>query len=156
MNRIRSLVTPFRLAQHGARHYQSNSFHSLRPISSTPVFAVPQIVNSLQRLLKSTQIPKYFCRPVSGSGVNANTNLAKDVIIYKYENPKFFKYMSIFAYSQFLFWSYLSHFAYTELRDVPVANVDEHTSWWQKMNLGESKNRTALTFLCFTVGKFYI
>lgn len=153
MNRICSFVTPFRLTQHAFRQYRSNTFHSIPPCS-TPVFAVPQIVNSLQRILKSSGIRTCFSRPLSGSGTNANTNLAKDVMIFKYENPKFFKYMSIFAYSQFLFWSYLAHFAYTELRDIPVDTdkVDENTSWWQKMNLGESKNRTAVTVMCFTVG----
>lgn len=156
MNRICSFVTPFRLAQNLGR--QSNTFHSIRPCTAKPVFAVPQIVHSLQLLLKSSQIPtKFAARPVSGSGINANTNLAKDIMIYKYENPKFFKYMNIFAYSQFLFWSYLSHFAYTELRDIPVDadKVDETTSWWEKMNLGDSKNRKIVAILCFSVGKLF-
>lgn len=30
--------------------------------------------------------------------------LSKDVIVYKYDNPRFFKLMNIFAISQFIFW----------------------------------------------------
>lgn len=89
--------------------------------------------------------------------MNANTNVAKDVIIYKYENPRFFKYMNIFAYCQFVFWSYLAHFAYTELRDTPVDEAtrsDDTISWWQKMNLGEDRYRIGMTAFSLGVGEF--
>lgn len=80
-------------------------------------------------------------------------NLAKDIIVFKYENPKFFRYMNIFAYCQFLFWSYMSHFAYTELRDVPVNQlIQETNSWWQNINLGDSKYRTGIAVCCFSIG----
>lgn len=80
-------------------------------------------------------------------------NLAKDIIVFKYENPKFFKYMNIFAYCQFLFWSYMSNYAYTELRDVPVNR--ESNSWWQNINLGDSKYRTGIAVCCFSIGNSY-
>lgn len=80
-------------------------------------------------------------------------NVAKDIIVFKYENPKFFKYMNIFAYCQFFFWSYMSHFAYTELRDVPVNElIQETNSWWQNINLGENKYRTGIAVCFFSIG----
>lgn len=42
------------------------------------------------------------------TGSNSSSTLAKDIIVYKYENPRFFKLMNIFAISQFLFWGELS------------------------------------------------
>lgn len=84
-----------------------------------------------------------------------NANIAKDIIVFKYENPKFFKYMNIFAYCQFLFWTYMSHFAYTELRDVPVNQlIQETNSWWQNINLGDGKYRTGIAVCCFGIGNF--
>lgn len=89
--------------------------------------------------------------------VSTSTNIAKDVIIFKYENPRFFKLMNIFAYCQFIFWSYLAHFAYTELRNVPVDEdvvADEESSWWQKLNLGEDKYRIGMTVFSLGVGAY--
>lgn len=112
----------------------------------TPSFSYPIIT----RLFHSTKALKYC----SNNAANVNTNLLKDVIIFKHENPKFFKYMNIFAYCQFLFWSYLSHFAYTELRDIPIDpdTITDKTPWWQNINLGESKYRTGFAIFCFTIG----
>lgn len=156
MNRICSYASPFRLIHQAVHSIKPNSqqFHSIR-LKPPTTAALPQIVFGLQRLFKSSHPLTNFCRPTStiGASLNVNTNLAKDILIFKYENPKFFRYMSIFAYSQFLFWSYLSHFAYTELRDIPVDTLDESASWWQKMNLGDKKSRIAVTGLCFLIGK---
>lgn len=83
--------------------------------------------------------------------LNVNTNIVKDVILYKYENPRFFKILNIFAICQFGFWSYLSHFAYTTLRDVPVPK-DDSLPWWRKLNLGDNQYRMTLTGAAFMVG----
>lgn len=37
----------------------------------------------------------------------SSQTLAKDIIVYKYDNPRFFKMMNFFAISQFFFWGYL-------------------------------------------------
>ncbi|XP_055603612.1 transmembrane protein 223 [Uranotaenia lowii] len=94
---------------------------------------------------------------ISGSGGRAydvNTNLAKDVMLYKYENPRFFKILNIFAISQFAFWSYLTHFAYTTLKDAPVPENPEPDSlaWYEKINLGENKYRNGIAIMSFVVG----
>lgn len=44
--------------------------------------------------------------PIQGPG----QSLAKDIIVFKYDNPRFFKMMNFFAISQFFFWGYLGRF----------------------------------------------
>lgn len=83
--------------------------------------------------------------------VDVNTNVIKDVILFKYENPRFFKMFNIFAICQFGFWSYLSIFAFQSLRDAPVSQ-DQNTSWWRKINLGENKYRNTLAASAFIIG----
>lgn len=87
---------------------------------------------------------------------DVNTNLTKDVMLFKYENPRFFKLMNIFGISQFCFWNYLSHFSYTTLRDAPVdqsSKQDEHKAWFEKINLGDNKFRNSITVFCFLIGR---
>ncbi|KAJ8927718.1 hypothetical protein NQ314_019779 [Rhamnusium bicolor] len=102
----------------------------------------------------------YKIRPVRSNVINRclcqksldfNTNVAKDVILYKYKNDRFFKIINIFALCQFGFWTYLSLFAYTNLRDAPIENAKED-KWWRKINLGENKFRYSLTVFSFLIG----
>jgi hypothetical protein len=92
---------------------------------------------------------------VSTSAHEVNTNVAKDVILYRYDNPKFFRIVNIFALCQFGFWTYLSHFAFTSMRDAPVPKDRDDLPWWRKINLGENKYRNGLTVLSFLIGKHY-
>lgn len=92
------------------------------------------------------------CLPKRRINLDANTNVTKDVILFKYENPSFYRYLNIFAICQFGFWSYLSHFAFTSLRDAPAPKTDVEVSWWRKINLGENKYRNTLTVVSFLVG----
>uniref|UniRef100_A0A1B0DQB3 Uncharacterized protein n=1 Tax=Phlebotomus papatasi TaxID=29031 RepID=A0A1B0DQB3_PHLPP len=107
--------------------------------------------NVIQRTLSRGIVnPNRLCntRPY-----DLNTNVAKDVIIFKYDNPKFFRYLNIFALCQFFFWNYLSHFAFTTLRDAPVdRNTSEDLPFWRRLNLGDNKYRYTLTILCFSIG----
>ncbi|XP_022909941.1 transmembrane protein 223 [Onthophagus taurus] len=110
------------------------------------------LFNNIKHILKDKL--RYFIKPVrlnSTSTLDVNTNVIKDVILYKYENPRFFVYLNVFAITQFGFWGYLSHFAYTTLRDAPV-EVTQETSWWRKINLGENKYRNSLAVLSFIIG----
>lgn len=81
-----------------------------------------------------------------------NTNVLKDVILFKYENPKFFKILNMFAVCQFLFWGYLGHFAYTCLRDTPLSEQVGEVPWWRNVNLGENKYKNTLTISCLIIG----
>jgi uncharacterized membrane protein YccF (DUF307 family) len=86
------------------------------------------------------------------SALEVNTKVVKDVILYRYENPKFFRIVNIFALCQFGFWTYLSHFAFTTLKDAPVPKDADNLPWWRRINLGENKYRNTLTVLSFLIG----
>jgi hypothetical protein len=90
-------------------------------------------------------------RNSSDGYLEVKTNIAKDVILFKYDNPRFFKIVNIFAVCQFVFWSYLSVFSFTTLRDAPVDRSKE-TTWWRKINLGENKYRNSLSIISFIIG----
>lgn len=86
------------------------------------------------------------------------TALTKDVIIYKYENPNYFKYMNLFGLLQFLMLSYCGLFT-LGLRDRPVnkAAVDyAHLPWYGKYNLGDKYFRQGISVIVFGIGKQYI
>lgn len=85
--------------------------------------------------------------------VDVNTNVAKDIILYKYENPKHYKWINIFALCQFGFWTYLSYFSFTTLRDSPV-DRDSNVAWWRKINLGENKYRNTIAVSAFLIGTY--
>lgn len=84
-----------------------------------------------------------------------NTNVTKDVILFKYENPRFYKILNIFGICQFVFWTYLSHFAFTTLRDAPVEKKEEdELKWYERINLGDNKYRNGITVMSFLIGKY--
>lgn len=83
--------------------------------------------------------------------IDVNTKVVKDVILFKYDNPRFYKILNVFAICQFGFWGYLSYTAFTTLRDAPVPK-DDTLPWWRKVNLGENKYRNTLAFLSFAIG----
>jgi hypothetical protein len=115
-------------------------------------FSIP-LRNSIVPALKALQNPHVQKRLFTNAH-NINTKVVKDVILFKFENPNFFRIINIFAISQFVFWNYLSHFAYTSLKDAPPSEKDDD-SWYRKLpNLGENKYRNAITIMCFLIGGF--
>uniref|UniRef100_A0A0A9YW34 Transmembrane protein 223 n=1 Tax=Lygus hesperus TaxID=30085 RepID=A0A0A9YW34_LYGHE len=86
--------------------------------------------------------------------LDLNTNVAKDVILYKSDKSRFYKYLNLFGITQFGFWMYLGQWSYSSMRDAPVdqTNVTEDTPWWRKINLGENKYRNGITAFCFLTG----
>ncbi|KAF2883991.1 hypothetical protein ILUMI_22189 [Ignelater luminosus] len=90
-------------------------------------------------------------RTATENALNVNTNVIKDVIMYKYENPRFFKILNLFAICQFGFWTYLSIFSFKTLRDAPVTPSPD-VAWWQRINLGENKYRNTIAISAFIIG----
>jgi hypothetical protein len=114
-------------------------------------------IPNLIRPFKELRIRNYSVTGLQqSSGQSYSPSLAKDVIVYKYENPRFFKIMNFFSVSQFLFWGYLGHWSFTSMKDAPVDEdkEDEEIPWYRKINLGENKYRNTLATLCFVIGKF--
>ncbi|XP_072947769.1 transmembrane protein 223 [Epargyreus clarus] len=85
---------------------------------------------------------------------DVNTNVAKDVVLFKYENPKYFMYMNVFAVLQYMFWSYLGIFAFNSLKDAPVdrSKITDDTPWFRRINLGDNKYRNTLGAVSLLVG----
>lgn len=112
-------------------------------------FKCMKCVNNLQKATYSSVTTKTLH--------DVNTNVAKDVILFKYENPKFFKYMNIFAVVQYMFWTYSGMFVFSTLKDAPVdeSMITENTPWFRKINLGENKYRNGLGTLAVVIGKFF-
>lgn len=80
------------------------------------------------------------------------TTSQKDVVLYKYENTRFFRYLNLFGTSQFVFWMYLSNFA-TTLRDVPAQTTDDKR-WYERLSfLGDNKYRNGMAVLFFFIGR---
>ncbi|KRT79261.1 hypothetical protein AMK59_7791, partial [Oryctes borbonicus] len=109
------------------------------------------VVRNINILSKLTRTNRIYNKCYSNTALDVNTNIAKDVILYKYDNPTFYKYLNIFAICQFGFWGYLSHFAFTTLRDAPV-EITKDIPWWRRINLGDNKYRNTIAVLCFLIG----
>lgn len=72
------------------------------------------VLSSTLSIIRNTpkvqQLPKQFAircfstKTLSSPVNQSNSGLAKDILVYKYENPRFFMIMNVFAISQFLFW----------------------------------------------------
>ncbi|XP_050666409.1 transmembrane protein 223 [Leptidea sinapis] len=117
----------------------------------------------LKRIIKLRQITfnNYFIKTTTTSFSSnsprsihdVNTNVAKDVILFKYENPKFFRYMNIFAIIQYMFWTYLGVFAFKNLRDAPVErDTTNDAPWYRRINLGENKYKNTLSAVAVIIG----
>jgi len=70
---------------------------------------------------------------------------AKDIILYRFESPRFYKYLSIFAVTQYGFWMFISY-SCMKLLDVPVPEKakltpeeEKELPFWRKINLGQDK-----------------
>ncbi|XP_063244933.1 transmembrane protein 223 [Bacillus rossius redtenbacheri] len=103
------------------------------------------LVNSGVRKI-STQSAAY------STGIEENTKVVKDVLLYRYDRLKYMRALSLFGVSQYLFWTFLGHTTYTTLKDVPVEEKNDNDPWWKKINLGEQKYRLGITILCLVVG----
>ncbi|XP_001361739.2 transmembrane protein 223 [Drosophila pseudoobscura] len=116
---------------------------------SLPCFrlTVPYVVNKTP---VSGAIKNYSTR---AAPFDVSTSVPKDLILFKYENPKFYKMLNFFGICQFVFWTYLSHFAFTTLKDAPVVEKpEEELKWFQRINLGDNKYRNGITACCFLIG----
>lgn len=126
---------------------------SLRNIAKEP----PRLVYKPIVYIFSTNYLKQFCRGNSSyAPLNIDTsNLAKDVIVFKYNNPRYFKVMNFFGMVQFFFWLICSEFTLSNLRNTPVneeaPNFDD-LPLYLKVNLGENKYKYGLALGCFTFG----
>lgn len=120
--------------------------------------------------------PEIFYKPIetcyryysqlrlSRAPLNINPeSITKDVIVYKYENPRYFKFMNIFAIVQFSMFSMYSQFLAMSLRDIPASKKaiaddedddgEDRRPWYSKINLGGETFRYGMSIACFVVGE---
>lgn len=133
------------------------SVKSVIPPLATIVKAPPKIVYKPIVYQISTNGLKLFSRHNSSyAPINIDvSNLTKDVIVFKYENPKHFKLMNIFGIAQFFFWLICSEFTLSNLRNTPIDTDDpnlEAQPFYFRVNLGENKYKYGLAIACFTFG----
>ncbi|KAH8369936.1 hypothetical protein KR093_001513 [Drosophila rubida] len=126
--------------RHGANYLKRHTLQNLR-------CAVPVITHKLPAL--TTPIRTQSSR----AAFDMSTNVPKDVMLFKYENPRFYNMLNFFGVCQFVFWTYLSHFAFTTLKDAPVVEKPgEELKWYQRINLGENKYKNGITICSFLIG----
>lgn len=110
------------------------------------------LFTKLLRLRNYVSVRAVKPRNICQNSLDVNTNVIKDVILYKSDNDRFFKIVNFFGIAQFGFWTYLSFTAYQTLKDIPVTQSSESV-WWRKINFGDSKWRNSLTIISFFIGK---
>ena len=123
------------------------------PLSYRPVISQWTNVKSTIRRSISTDLQNSSKVNTVRAGMNINeTQLVKDVIVFKYENPKFFRILNIFAISQFVFWTFMSTSTF-KLRSTPVEHLQdrEDLAWWRKVNLHDY--RYYISIGCGLVGE---
>lgn len=138
----RSVTTMTRISEAAPKQFHNIS----RILSRTPKGPTPTRIEIHRQMSKFNE---------SRLILDHEYSVMKDTLLFRYENPRFFKMMNIFAMSQFLFWSYLSHFAFMTMRDIPVnpeVKENENLPWWTKINFG--KYRTGIALASFLIGKY--
>lgn len=104
--------------------------------------------------LKCAQTVNYNSYNIAHRSYQTETKIIKDVILFKYDNPRFYKYLNIFALVQFLFWAFMGKYSIASLKDVPVGEItDKELPWWRKVNLGEGKYKHSLATISYIIGK---
>jgi len=124
---------------------------------SRPVIQVTRILqnpNPVGQCSQSATRNLFTSRALRAEKFEVDTKVAKDVILFKYENRRLFKMLNLFAISQFLFWTYLTYCA-ASLRNIPVKDDNPNRPWWQSINLGEKKYKFGLMIVSFVIGKRY-
>lgn len=84
--------------------------------------------------------------------LDVNTNVAKDVVLYKNDASRQFKLLNLFAVAQFVFWNFLAETVFSTLKDIPVDKLNKNGPWYTKINFGKDAARYSLTALCLIVG----
>lgn len=111
-----------------------------------------------------TQILRHFQHPHKAYATHAPLNfnkaaLTKDVIIFKYENPRFFKIVNIFGIVQLFVLTYVAESIINGLRNVSPnkADIDPRLEkvpdYMRETNFGENKWRYGMSFGAAFTGK---
>jgi TMEM70/TMEM186/TMEM223 protein family len=78
-------------------------------IDKARLLATPAGIRSISNVIKPSSIvfnkTRSFATQIASQSTSpAAGGLAKDIVVFKYENPRFFKLLNIFTISQLFFW----------------------------------------------------
>lgn len=127
---------------------------NIKPLAKEPTkFVFKPVIYQFSNHCLKQFVSKYSTK----APLNVNpTNLAKDIIVFKYENPQTFKYMNIFGIVQFFCWIIFAESTMYSMKYVPV-DADgpnfENLPFYLKVNLGENKYKWSLAIGSFLLGK---
>jgi hypothetical protein len=105
---------------------------------------------------------------VASTSTQDKANAAvKDIVMFRYENPTFFRFLNLFAITQFGFWAVLSTTSLTMI-STPVEekkkdpdssdnnqskSVEETEPFWRRINLGSNQYKYGLCVGSFLMGE---
>lgn len=127
-----------------------------------------QISHNVKSILKHSS-PKinFEKKRLPGNGIisssrfitaKVNTNVVKDVVVYKQSKSRHTNIIVLFGLSQSVFWYYMGYVVVTELRDVPVEEEteDKKLDFFTRHNFGENKWKYSMGFACAAIGEFCV
>lgn len=161
MNRILSnknyVTSATLLRNYSIKSIATPSFRSFT-VAKTPCSPKYVVCKPILYQLLSSDLFRQFQRKYSSyAPINIDArSLTKDVIVYKYENARFYKLMNIFAIVQFFFWLICSEFTLSTLRDTPIDETDPNFGTkpiYYRVNLGENKYKYGIATASFCLGK---
>ena len=115
------------------------------------------MLQSLQRFtpqIKSRPIfssASRFCRKLP---FEVNEKVAKDTLVFSYENDRFYRTLTLFGIVQFFFWFHLGVFAYKDFKKVNKSALEKlDESVWGKLLSMQSENKDKIAVATISVGK---
>lgn len=133
---------------------------NIKPKAITTNIHKPIIYKYARILRQFQQSYASYASNASNAPLNFNkAALTKDVIIYKYENPRFFKIVNTFGIVQLFVLTYVSESLVSGLRNVSTneSNADPRLEnvpgYIRHVNFGENKWKYGLAFGTFFTGK---
>ena len=79
-------------------------------------------------------------------------HLEKDVLLYKYEKPKFFLLINALSVVQGVFWSYLGYFL---LKQMSNPEVYSKSPFWNWLYTKQMKYKDVMGYCAILFGKFF-
>lgn len=139
------------------RNYSSKStISNFNFVAKDPVrFVYRPVACQLSNNFLNQFVRKYL----SDAPINSTVqNLTKDVIIFKYDNPRFFKLMNLFGLVQFVFWLIFAESTMSTMKFIPVDRESpkfKDLPLYMKINFGENKYKWGLSIFSFVVGELW-
>ncbi|XP_075227420.1 transmembrane protein 223 [Lycorma delicatula] len=118
-------------------------------ISTRPCF---NILRSCKFTLIRSVVTEFKRKVTSCNVLDVNTNVTKDVLLYKHDCTRHFKMLNLFAVGQFIFWNYLAETVFSTTKNIPEEEITKDGPWYTRFNPGKDVARYSLTAVCLIIG----